>query len=100
MTRIRFDLICFGWLNVWNSRNKNILGPLNSTTEVTLFKVAEALLNPYGEDDEDFDTNWMVDRHLQWSYMVKTTKYSLIDSNAIFMNVHFLDGRLCWTASA
>lgn len=28
-------------------------------------KVAEALLNPYGEDDEDFDTNWMVDRHLQ-----------------------------------
>ena len=33
-------------------------------------KVAEALLNPYGEDDEDFDTNWMVDRHLQWSYMV------------------------------
>ena len=46
-------------------------GPSNSTTEVTLFKVAEALLNPYGEDDEDFDTNWMVDRHLQWSYMVK-----------------------------
>ena len=33
-------------------------------------KVAEALLNPYGEDDEDFDCNWMVDRHLQWSYMV------------------------------
>jgi hypothetical protein len=28
-------------------------------------KVAEALLNPFGEDDEDFDTNWMVDRHLQ-----------------------------------
>lgn len=55
------------------------MGPSNFTTEVTLFKVAEALLNPYGEDDEDFDTNWMVDRHLQWSYMVKTTKYSLID---------------------
>ena len=33
-------------------------------------KVAEALLNPYGEDDEDFDTNWMVDRHLQLSYMM------------------------------
>ena len=78
MTPIRFDLVRFGWLNVWNSRNRNIVidntfGPLNSTTEVTLFKVAEALLNPYGEDDEDFDTNWMVDRHLQWSYMVKTT---------------------------
>lgn len=33
-------------------------------------KVAEALLNPYGEDDEDFDTNYMVDRHLQISYMM------------------------------
>lgn len=33
-------------------------------------KVAEALLNPFGEDDEDFDTNWMVDRHLQLSYMM------------------------------
>ena len=33
-------------------------------------KTAEALLNPYGEDDEDFDTNWMVDRHLQVSYMM------------------------------
>ena len=75
MTRIRFDWVWFGWLNVWYNRNRNIvkiaLGPLNSKTEVTLFKVAEALLNPYGEDDEDFDTNWMVDRHLQWSYMVK-----------------------------
>ncbi len=33
-------------------------------------KVAEALLNPYGEDDEDFDTNYMVDRHLQVCYMM------------------------------
>ncbi len=33
-------------------------------------KVAEALLNPYGEDDEDFDTNWMVDRHLQLTYLM------------------------------
>ena len=28
-------------------------------------KVAEALLNPFGEDDEDFDTNFMIDRNLQ-----------------------------------
>ena len=26
-------------------------------------KVAEALMNPYGEDDDDFDMNWLVDRH-------------------------------------
>ena len=41
-------------------------------------KVAEALLNPYGEDDEDFDCNWMVDRHLQWSYMVGTKESNLL----------------------
>ena len=57
------------WVN--NTIQHITSGPSNSTTDVTLFKVAEALLNPYGEDDEDFDTNWMVDRHLQWSYMVK-----------------------------
>ncbi len=33
-------------------------------------RVAEALLNPYGEDDEDFDTNFMVDRNLQIAYLM------------------------------
>ena len=28
-------------------------------------KVAEALMNPYGEDDDDFDLNFLIDRHLQ-----------------------------------
>ncbi|RWR98908.1 bestrophin-4-like protein, partial [Dinothrombium tinctorium] len=33
-------------------------------------KVAEQLINPFGEDDDDFDLNWMLDRNLLFSLVV------------------------------
>ncbi|XP_055692316.1 bestrophin-2-like [Lutzomyia longipalpis] len=33
-------------------------------------KVAEVLINPFGEDDEDFEVNWMIDENLKGCYMI------------------------------
>ena len=33
-------------------------------------KVAETLVNPFGEDDDDFDTNYLVDRNIQLCFLL------------------------------
>ena len=39
-----------------------------------LLKVAEQLINPFGDDDEDFELNWLIDRHVKVVF-VKRLKF-------------------------
>jgi formyltetrahydrofolate hydrolase len=32
--------------------------------------VAEQLINPFGDDDEDFELNWLIDRHTKVSLCI------------------------------
>ncbi|XP_024940214.1 uncharacterized protein LOC107267237 isoform X2 [Cephus cinctus] len=34
-----------------------------------IMEVAEQLINPFGDDDEDFELNWLIDRHMKVSYL-------------------------------
>ncbi|XP_069480000.1 bestrophin-1 [Ambystoma mexicanum] len=53
-------------------------------------KVAEQLINPFGEDDDDFETNWLIDRNLQ---------VSLLAVDEMHQNLPLLEKDLYWNDS-
>ncbi|CAG9822646.1 unnamed protein product [Phaedon cochleariae] len=61
----------------WTDGNKykfDLYFPIFTTLQFFFYigwlKVAESMINPFGDDDDDFEVNWMVDRNLQVSYMI------------------------------
>lgn len=49
--------------------NLNLIYLLILFTFFQYFQLGEQLINPFGDDDEDFELNWIIDRHLKVSIL-------------------------------
>ncbi|VDO37317.1 unnamed protein product [Onchocerca flexuosa] len=73
--RLYFFLALMGHQNIAPSPNANYIDTVNthipfiSMCQFIFYmgwmKVAEVLMNPFGDDDDDLEINWLIDRNLQ-----------------------------------
>ncbi|KAF8362729.1 hypothetical protein PRIPAC_89652 [Pristionchus pacificus] len=78
--RIYFIIGLLGRQNLQQAVDNKYIDPINmyfpimSTMQFIFYvgwlKVAEALLNPFGRDDDDLEINWLLDRNLEVGYMI------------------------------
>ncbi|KAJ1372056.1 hypothetical protein KIN20_034116 [Parelaphostrongylus tenuis] len=72
----------------------NIYVPIMTILQFTFIvgwlKVAEVLLNPLGEDDDDFECNWIIDRNLQLGFSVEEcyNNYPPIDRDSFWTDTN------------
>ena len=59
------------------------------------FKVAENLLNPFGDDDEDFDINYIIDRNLRVHYLYIRVRVINFRVRVLYIRVRALYLRVC-----
>jgi hypothetical protein len=58
--------------------------------------VAETLLNPWGDDDEDFQINYLIDRNFQVTERVLETDFSFSKTNSVIAYTSFVPALAVW----